>query len=88
MRVAPSLSHPNVVTVFDAIEHEGAVLLVMEYVDGPSLAQRMGDGPLPGARRWRSCARSPGAVDHLHDAGRHPPRHQAREHAARPRRPR
>ena len=84
MRVAASLSHPNVVKVFDAIEHEGAVLLVMEYVDGPSLAQRMGDGPLaarrgagdppPARRRRRPPAR----------AGRHPPRRQARERDARP----
>ena len=46
MRVAASLSHPNLVTLFDAVESEGAVLLVMECVDGPTLARRMGDGPL------------------------------------------
>ena len=59
MRVAASLSHPNVVKVFDAIEHEGAVLLVMEYVDGPSLARRMGDGPLPPDEALAIPARSP-----------------------------
>ena len=60
MRVAASLSHPNVVKVFDAIEHEGAVLLVMEYVDGPSLARAHGRRAAPGRRPpSRSSARSP-----------------------------
>ena len=69
MRVAASLSHPNVVKVFDAIEHEGAVLLVMEYVDGPSLARRMGDGPLPGKEALAILRPLAGAVDHLHAQG-------------------
>jgi len=69
MRVAASLSHPNVVKVFDAIEHEGAVLLVMEYVDGPSLAQRMGDGPLPPDEALAILRPLAGAVDHLHAQG-------------------
>jgi eukaryotic-like serine/threonine-protein kinase len=69
MRVAASLSHPNVVKVFDAIEHEGAVLLVMEYVDGPSLARRMGDGPLPPDEALAILRPLAGAVDHLHAQG-------------------
>ncbi len=69
MRVAASLSHPNVVKVFDAIEHEGAVLLVMEYVDGPSLAQRMGDGPLPPGEALAILRPLAAAVDHLHAQG-------------------
>jgi len=69
MRVAASLSHPNIVKVFDAIEHEGAVLLVMEYVDGPSLAQRMGDGPLPADEALAILRPLAGAVDHLHAQG-------------------
>ena len=69
MRVAASLSHPNVVKVFDAIEHEGAVLLVMEYVDGPSLARRMGDGPLPPDAALAILRPLAAAVDHLHAQG-------------------
>jgi len=69
MRVAASLSHPNVVKVFDAIEHEGAVLLVMEYVDGPSLARRMGDGPLPPDEALAILRPLAAAVDHLHTQG-------------------
>ena len=69
MRVAASLSHPNVVKVFDAIEHEGVVLLVMEYVDGPSLARRMGDGPLPPDAALAILRPLAAAVDHLHAQG-------------------
>jgi eukaryotic-like serine/threonine-protein kinase len=69
MRVAASLSHPNVVTLFDAIADDEAVLLVMEYVDGPTLARRMADGPVdPGTAL--GIVRSLGdAIDYLHARG-------------------
>ena len=38
-RVVSQFSHPNIVTLFDAIEHEGSHYLVLEYVDGLTLAQ-------------------------------------------------
>jgi serine/threonine protein kinase len=43
-----SLSHPSLVTLFDAhvSEHEPSYL-VMEYIDGPTLAARLAAGPLP-----------------------------------------
>jgi tetratricopeptide (TPR) repeat protein len=38
-RAMAKLAHPNVVTVFDAVTHEGQVALVMEFVDGESLGE-------------------------------------------------
>jgi serine/threonine protein kinase len=38
-RVVSKFSHPNIVTLFDAIEHDGGHYLVLEYVDGCTLAQ-------------------------------------------------
>ncbi len=38
-QVVASLNHQNVVGVFDQGEHEGAPFIVMEYVDGRSLAE-------------------------------------------------
>jgi eukaryotic-like serine/threonine-protein kinase len=35
---ASRVNHPNVVTVFDVIEHEGMACIVMELLDGESLA--------------------------------------------------
>ena len=47
-RVAASLSHPNIVTVFDVGEAEGRPFIVMEYIDGRALDARLRDeGPLP-----------------------------------------
>jgi hypothetical protein len=41
------LNNPSVVTVFDVVEEAGAIWLVMELVDGPSLSQVVADdGPL------------------------------------------
>lgn len=40
-RAAAALSHPNVVSIFDLLEHEGRPALVMELVDGDSLSRRL-----------------------------------------------
>ncbi len=47
-RTAANLSHANVVVVHDVIEEEGRLLLVMEYVEGGTLADRLGKPHRPG----------------------------------------
>ena len=46
-RAISSLSHPNICTLFDVGQHEGVEFLVMEYLDGETLADRLARGPLP-----------------------------------------
>ena len=47
-RSAAALSHPNIVNVFDAGDHEGRPYVVMELADSRSLADVIRDeGPLP-----------------------------------------
>ena len=46
-RAVAALSHPNICTIHD-VGHEGGVdFLVMEFIDGESLATRLTRGPLP-----------------------------------------
>src|SRR5947208_10715493 len=46
-RAAAAISHPNVATIYDVIEHEGRAFIVMEYVEGESLAARLKRERLP-----------------------------------------
>ncbi|MES1261792.1 MAG: serine/threonine-protein kinase, partial [Acidobacteriota bacterium] len=48
VRAAARISHPNIVTAFDAGRAEGVHFLVMEYVEGSDLARTVKkNGPLP-----------------------------------------
>jgi len=46
-RVLASLNHPNIATIYDEIEEaEGSSYLVLEYVPGQTLTERIAKGPL------------------------------------------
>jgi len=40
-RVAAALKHPNIVTIYEVGDYEGAAFIAMEYVDGDSLRSRL-----------------------------------------------
>ena len=45
-RLLAAVHHPNIATLFGTFEDGGVRVLVMELVDGETLAQRLGTGPL------------------------------------------
>src|ERR1039457_5142116 len=46
-RVVASLNHPHICTLYDIGHQDGTDYLVMEYLEGETLAQRLLKGPMP-----------------------------------------
>src|SRR5437868_3429739 len=46
-RAISSLSHPNICHLYDLGQQEGTSYLIMEYLEGETLADRLRKGPLP-----------------------------------------
>jgi eukaryotic-like serine/threonine-protein kinase len=69
-RLAAGLSHPNVVTVFDAGEAEGLPYIVMEYVDGATLEERLRAEAALNPDEVRAIAQQVAAgLEHAHAQG-------------------
>ncbi len=69
-KAAALLSHPNIVGIYDVIEEEGAVFVVMEYVPGESLASYLERNPAPDAHVTLQLLRQmASALDYTHSKG-------------------
>lgn len=68
-RTVAGLSHPNIVPVHDVGAHHGVPYLVMELVDGRTLADLLDDGPLPVAEAVRIAIEVCAALEAAAEAG-------------------
>ena len=46
-KLLASLNHPNIASIYGLEESDGVTALVLELVEGPTLAERIAEGPIP-----------------------------------------
>lgn len=63
------LNHPNICVLYDVGSQNGLDYLVMECLEGETLAQRLEKGPLPLAQALKYGAQIADALDNAHRAG-------------------
>jgi serine/threonine-protein kinase len=68
-RLGASLNHPNLVAVYDITADAEAVLIVMEYVGGRTLADAIRQGTLDPERTVAILRGVAGGLDHAHAQG-------------------
>jgi WD40 repeat protein/tetratricopeptide (TPR) repeat protein/tRNA A-37 threonylcarbamoyl transferase component Bud32 len=68
-RAVASLQHPNIVQIFEVGEHNGLPFLALEYVEGGSLAEKLGGTPQPAAVAARIVETLARAMHCAHQAG-------------------
>ena len=66
---AARLHHPNIVKVHRVGVHEGRHYFAMDYIEGPSLSQRLAKGPLPSREAARYLVTIARAIEHAHSQG-------------------
>jgi eukaryotic-like serine/threonine-protein kinase len=68
-RAISQLDHPHICTLYDVGEDRGIAFLVMQYLEGETLADRMRNGPLPLDQALRYAVEIADALDKAHRAG-------------------
>ena len=68
-RAVSSLNHPHICTLYDVGRHEGIDFLVMEHIEGETLATRLARGPLPLEQALKLASEVADALDKAHRQG-------------------
>jgi len=68
-RLLASLNHRNIAAIFGLEEAAGRRFLVLEYVEGETLAQRLARGPLPVDETVDVCRQIAAALEAAHEGG-------------------
>ena len=69
MKLVGRLDHPNVVRAFDADQFQRVLYIVMEYVSGYSLGERLKKGPIPPMEMVEYAAQAALGLAHAHAQG-------------------
>jgi len=67
--VLASLNHPNIGAIHDVVEAGAGPYLILEFVEGRTLAERLHDGPLPIDEVLHLCSQIAVALEAAHDQG-------------------
>ena len=68
-RVLASLNHPHIATIYGVDETDGVRALILELVEGPTLAERLGGGPMPLREALSAARQIAEALDAAHEKG-------------------
>ena len=68
-RTISSLDHPHICPLYDVGEHQGTDFLVMQYLQGETLADRLAKGPLPLDQALKHAIEIADALDKAHQQG-------------------
>ena len=68
-RAISSLNHPHICHLYDVGSHDGTDFLVMEFLDGETLAERLQKGALPMPELLKVGLEVAGALEIAHHAG-------------------
>jgi Tol biopolymer transport system component/predicted Ser/Thr protein kinase len=68
-RAVSSLNHPHICTLYDVGHQDGIDYLVMEFIEGDSLADRLAKSALPAEQVLRYAIQIADALDKAHRAG-------------------
>ena len=63
-----ALNHPNIASVYDVLEQDGEIFLVMEYVEGQTLRQRLNQ-PIPISQFFDIAIQCADALTAAHERG-------------------
>jgi hypothetical protein len=68
-RAASALNHPAIVTIYDIGDHDGTTYIAMELVEGETLRERLGRGPVPTGEALSIATRIAEGLARAHGAG-------------------
>ncbi|MDA2927508.1 serine/threonine protein kinase, partial [Acidobacteria bacterium AH-259-G07] len=68
-KLLASLNHPNIAAIYGLEEADGVRFLVLELVEGETLAERVAKGPLPVEEALEICRQIAEGVEAAHEKG-------------------